>query len=596
MKLGLDDFFAQAPVFKCETFAGCKRYRLDDPRFNALARWYQKWAKRQRDGGDKGLTKILADEILQAHCFAKDAGGVLRVYEHGAYRSRGAALIARSVKRLLEQNADTKSWSTHRAGEVAAYLAVDAPTLWERPPLDTLNLPNGLLNLDSRTLTPHSPGHLSPIQLPLTFDPAARCPEWEAFIGDVFPEDCRTLAFEIIAWLLCPDTSIQRAFLLRGDGQNGKSTYLSAVTAALGVDNVAGLSLQKLESDRFAVARLLGKLANICPDLPSDHLVSTSVFKAIVGGDRLLGEYKYGQSFEFLPFVRLLFSANHFPQSKDSSYAFFRRWEVIPFDRIITREQRLAKPDILARLTSPMELSGLLNRCLAVLPALRSRGGFAQTETTTAARLEFQEHTDPLAVWIDRHTELDVSGIVTKKDLFLSYSSASAEAGRPVAPAKTFYAAVKQLRPTLEEAQRRVNGNPRDVFIGLRFRDRTSEPVTTVAPVTPFLDKSDTLGTESKDESVTAVSSVTSSSLPSELWTEEKEEGGRGRGVGDEVTPLTPLTPCFACQGTHYWISIHGAEVCGTCHPPSSPSLVAEWVDALQPGTSGKPLTQGKTA
>ncbi len=70
-KRGLDDFFVKIPSFKRETFTGCKRFRLDDPRFKAMASWYQKWEKRQRDGGDKGLTKILADEILSTDHFAK---------------------------------------------------------------------------------------------------------------------------------------------------------------------------------------------------------------------------------------------------------------------------------------------------------------------------------------------------------------------------------------------------------------------------------------------------------------------------------------------------------------------------------------------
>lgn len=482
-KIGLDDFFVRIPAFKRETFAGCKRYRLDDPRFKSLSAWHQKWEKRQRDGGDKGLVKELADEILRTDSFARDAGGRLYAFVEGVHRPGGGRVVAGRVKRILEQNHDTRRWSTHRAAEVEAYLAVDAPILWDRPPLDTLNIQNGLLNLDTHALTPHAPDHRSPIQLPLTYDAAARCSEWDAFIDEVFPEDCHTLAYEIVAWLLCPDTSIQKAFLLRGDGENGKSTYLSAVTTALGAENVAGLDLQKLETERFSTWRLLGKLANICPDLPSDHLTSTSIFKALVGGDRLLGEYKYGESFEFLPFCRLLFSANHFPQSKDSSYAFFRRWAVIPFDRTITKEQRMAKPDILARLTSPGELSGLLNRCLDVLPTLRSRGGFIQSETTTAARVEFQACTDPLAVWMDRHTVLDPVGLVTKKDLCLRYSAESEKEGRPVVPASTLYAAVRRLRPTLQDSMRRVNGNPRDVFVGLSFREKTGETVRSVSGV-----------------------------------------------------------------------------------------------------------------
>lgn len=527
-KTGLDDFFVTVGAFQVETFRGCERRQLDDPAFKALASWYQRWEKRQRDGGDKGLVKELADEILKTEHFAKDASGRLYHYTRGVYRPGGGDIVAVHVKQVLELNHDARRWSTHCASEVAAWIAVDARTLLERPPLDILNLSNGLLRLDTRTLEPHSPDYRAPVQLPLIYDPAATCDEWDAFLRDVFPEDCQTLAYEIVAWLLCPDTSIQKAFLLRGDGENGKSTYLAALTAALGAGNVAGLSLQKLETDRFAAARLYGKLANICPDLPSDHLQSTSIFKALVGGDRVLGEHKYGESFEFTPFARLLFSANHFPQSKDSSYAFFRRWEVIPFDRTITAEQKRAKPDILARLTSGPELSGLLNRCLDVLPALRSRGGFIQTETTKAARVEFQEYTDPLAVWIDRNTILDPSGVITKKDLFLKYSAESEEAGRPIAPARTFYAAVKRLRPTLQETMRRVNGSPRDVFVGLSFRESVGE-----------------MGLHSlhRQETVSSVSAVSCTPLPSELCEQKKEEREKRRGVGGiAYTAYIPYT------------------------------------------------------
>ena len=102
----------------------------------------------------------------------------------------------------------------------------------------TINLLNGLLDWREGVLRKHDPHYLTAVQLPITFDPAATCAEWDAFIRDVFPEDCHTLAYEIVAWLLCPDTSIQKAFLLRGDGENGKSAFLSGVTAALGAENV----------------------------------------------------------------------------------------------------------------------------------------------------------------------------------------------------------------------------------------------------------------------------------------------------------------------------------------------------------------------
>ena len=46
---------------------------------------------------------------------------------------------------------------------------------------------------------------------------------------------------------------------------------------------------------------MTGILANIVPDLPSTDLTSTSIFKALTGGDELLGERKFETSFEFTP-------------------------------------------------------------------------------------------------------------------------------------------------------------------------------------------------------------------------------------------------------------------------------------------------------
>ena len=279
----------------------------------------------QGTGPDKGLVKELADTILVTDAFAQDAGGQLYVFESGAYRPHGEAHIAQRVKSILVTNGDSKRWSSHRAREVFEFIRVDAPHVWEMPPADTLNLQNGLLDMATRTLRPHTPKHLSAVQLPVTYHPSATCPAWEAFLSQVMPEDCRALAYELAALIMRPDPSCQQAVLCIGEGANGKSTFLAALTAFFGRENVSGLSLQRLEGDKFSVVRLLGKLANICPDLPSDHLTSTSTFKSLTGGDLITAERKFQTSFEFISIARLIFSANHYPLSKDSSAAFFRR-------------------------------------------------------------------------------------------------------------------------------------------------------------------------------------------------------------------------------------------------------------------------------
>jgi hypothetical protein len=60
----------------------------------------------------------------------------------------------------------------------------------------------------------------------------------------------------------------------------------------------------------------------------------------------------------------------------------------------------------------------------------------------------------------------------------------------------------------------------------------------------------------------------------------------RSAFLGLGVSPDTPyvlkrvretVEPCYACSGARFWTSWYGAVACGTCHPPVSPHVVAEW-------------------
>jgi putative DNA primase/helicase len=98
---------------------------------------------------------------------------------------------------------------------------------------------NRLLDVNTSMLAQHSPEFLSPIQLPMNFDPSARCPNWDDFVATTFPLDAEAIAWEVPAWLMTPETSIQKAILLTGDGSNGKSVYLAAPLAFIGRKNAA---------------------------------------------------------------------------------------------------------------------------------------------------------------------------------------------------------------------------------------------------------------------------------------------------------------------------------------------------------------------
>jgi putative DNA primase/helicase len=436
---------------------------------------FKKWgpnASNASNASDSvGITKRLSDAILEDNHFAQDAGGKLYHYACGTYRNYGERFIKQRVQAILEGWRESKQWSSHRASEVVEYIRVKSPELWDKPPTDEINVHNGLLHIHTRNLRPHSPDFLSTVQLPVTYVPEAECLEWEKFVDGTFPKDAQRLAFEIPADLMAPERSAQKAILLTGEGANGKSTYLEAVEKFVGSTNIAGLSLHKMESDRFSVSRLVGKLANICPDLPSTHLTETSMFKAITGGDRVNAEYKYRESFEFAPFPRLVFSANQVPRCEDATHAFFRRWLVVPFERTFDESEQTPREELDAKLSDPGELSGVLNKALDVLPTVR-KNGFTESESMREAWTEFRAMTDPVSVWLDRHTVESATAAVAKSALLDAYNAHCEQQGRGGMTANAFGRAIKRLRPKLEDAQRTVAGRVKvKVWLGIGLRD-----------------------------------------------------------------------------------------------------------------------------
>jgi len=436
--------------------------------------------RRERaEKSDGLLVKQLADAIRRERYFARDVGGKLCVFDDGVYLPEGDELIKRGVKRELESRRDIRFWSPRLAANVIEFIRIDAPRLWEVPPLDVLNVKNGLLRLSDRVLLPHDPSHLSSVQLPVLYDPSATCPQVEAFVSQVFPADAHDLAWQIPAWLMRPVTYIQKAVLLAGEGGCGKSTWLAMLRAFIGTDNTSSMRLHDIETNRFAVASLVGKLANICADIPTTTLSSAHVFKTLTGDDKtMIGERKFCENFEFKPFVRLVFSANRLPQSEDTTAAFFERWVVIPFANKFRGQTNEKSRDVLdARLAAPAELSGLLNKALDALPAI-DRGRLTLPPSVISACQDFRGSSDPLAVWLDRNTIDGPNELVPRQQLFLAYNAHLERKELPRLKEQAFGMALKKLRPNVDSAQPRISGKPTRCYTGISLVRPTAHDTT----------------------------------------------------------------------------------------------------------------------
>lgn len=441
-----------------------ERLRVSEIQFNEIRReipaslWYP------------ATVEWLIKECFFENYFAREPSGFLYVWNRGCYRDTAEQLIRKLAKLVIPAG----YWTTKFVNETIARIAADAPLLWMRPPLDVLNLENGLLDLKTRELKPHTPDHLSMVQLPVRYDPEAKCLKCDAQVAETFPKDAVAAGVPegIVGWFMRPDMSRQKAILLLGPGGTGKSTWLSWLGNFLGTNNISSASLQMLEQNRFASYQLIGKLANICADLPSEDLFSTSVFREITGKDGISVERKYHQPFTYFPFTRLIFSANDPPQSKDATDAFFDRWLVLEFMNIFRNTSREKDRSLLdAELAAPEELSGVLNKALKTL---------GRDLTVTASMKEshdaFREVTDPVAVWLAKRTIANPEAMIPPSELLEEYNYDAANNERPLMNKTSFGKAMKRLRPNLPQGKRLYHGRlDVNVYIGIALRVREEE-------------------------------------------------------------------------------------------------------------------------
>jgi len=139
-------------------------------------------------------------------------------------------------------------------------------------PADVVAFRNGLLDTEAwckgdAPLLPLTPKWFGGLACPYDFDPEATCPNWLAFLGQVFSDDQASIALlqEWFGLNLIPDNRHEKLMLAVGPPRSGKGTTLEMLGAMLGEGQTATTSFTKLSS-RFGLAPLVGKLASILPD------------------------------------------------------------------------------------------------------------------------------------------------------------------------------------------------------------------------------------------------------------------------------------------------------------------------------------------
>ncbi len=328
-----------------------------------------------------------------------------------------------------------------------------------------LNLSNGLLDLETRTLDEHTPFNFSTIRIPVKYDPDATCPKIDAFLHDVLDDTDVKGIYELAGYLLVQNYDFQKAWMFIGEGNNGKSTVISLLEKFIGQKNCSHVPLQTLLKSRFSSSQLYDKLANTYADIPAKGLYETGVFKMLTGGDEIFAEKKFKDPFSFKNKAKLIFSCNELPVTSDKTHAFFRRWIIIQFNKTIKNPDK----NILNEITTPTELSGFLNKALDGLERLIKNDKFTNEKSTDEMADLYQRMSDPAYEFFLQKLKPDPEGYCISSKLYTDFINFCNENKLPAKSKQYFF---KQL-PTFcscYKTRKLIEGNREWVVQGVVYR------------------------------------------------------------------------------------------------------------------------------
>ena len=276
-----------------------------------------------------------------------------------------------------------------------------------------VNCLNGYVDLRDGTYSPHwefdANPYLSFIQIPVEYDPEAKCPNILQFIIDVFGMDRFPFIYEIIGYLLYKSNKFQKAFIFFGEASSGKTTFIEMIRYFLGDRNVQDISIQKINK-QYQMAHLRNKLANIYDDLPFKKLNYIHNFKQIVTNKTLTGEIKFVQNLvTWKNFCKQIYTCNDLPEvAENTGDDFWRRIILVHCTNYFDNGTK--DFDISSKITGHKEMSGLLNMVIHHFKDLYERKHFAEKyDNIDTVKGIWQININPLKLFLDTNCVLNES-------------------------------------------------------------------------------------------------------------------------------------------------------------------------------------------
>lgn len=338
--------------------------------------------------------------------------GQLHIYKNGVYVSGKREIESQMVKYIPTIKDSQRS-------EVLKYLELTCPSNVEVADANLIAFENGVFDITTGVLMPFSPDFILTNKIPWNYNSKAFSEIAENTLQKIScgDSDIKNLLEECIGYCFYRRNEMSKAFVLTGEGSNGKSTFLDMVKNVLGSSNVSALDLEELD-ERFSVATLGGVLANIGDDISDNFLQGKAVsnFKKIVSGNAVKAEIKNDPNIFFIkPHAKILLSANNLPRIRSGgSAAILRRLVIIPFNAKFSSNDADFDPFITYKLKDEEVMEYLIQLGLKGLTRVLDNNRFTESKKVQKALDDYELSNNPILLFLQEHDVSEFENEPTK--------------------------------------------------------------------------------------------------------------------------------------------------------------------------------------
>lgn len=387
---------------------------------------------------------IVADEILRDHQLVYiDAVGFYE-YKSGVWTRTPLGVIWSYVDRALGEFSTAQR--IRAISTVVQTRALRSDIEFDKQPV--WNFINGTLELETGVFRDHNPNDYCSLQVSYPYNPSATYHAWTRFIDDVTagdPVKQEILQF-IPGYALMQDCRYEKAFVLSGNGSNGKSKYLEIMRRLFPA--VSHLSPRAM-LDKFQRIQLREAIINIAGEIRSDLRDSEELLKSVISGEPQSACYKSKDFITFVPRTKLIFATNNQLASEDTSEGLPRRLVMVDFKVSFVDNpdpsdpyQRRKNVDVLDEILLELQSGGIFNWAYAGYQLLRAVGYFTETDDQTQLLQDFRRSSNPILVFYE---ETELPDEVSNSDLYGKYAQWCVCNGERTKTSSVFHREFKKL-------------------------------------------------------------------------------------------------------------------------------------------------------